>query len=86
MTNRDYRCQNAKGFGHGIDGGFAELIKLDSHHVTVIPESHNLIGACLYGCPIGVANEALNSKNLLRLVIPLSYLESEVDWVFMQLR
>jgi len=59
MTNRDYRCQNAKGFGHGIDGGFAELIKLDSHQVTVIPESHNLIGACIYGCPIGVANEAL---------------------------
>ena len=67
MTNRDYRCQNAQGFGHGIDGGFAELIKLAPQHVSVIPESHNLIDACLYACPIGVANEALNLGDSFRI-------------------
>ena len=59
LANRDYRCQYAQGFGHGIDGGLSEFIKLAPQHVSVIPESHNLIEACLYACPIGVSNDAL---------------------------
>ncbi len=57
----DYRCRYGTGVGHGVNGGFAEYIKLPATSVTSLPPNVDLIGACLIGCPIGVCARAAKS-------------------------
>ena len=57
----DYRCRYGTGVGHGVNGGFAEYIKLPATSVTPLPSDIDLVGACLIGCPIGVCVRAARS-------------------------
>ena len=57
----DYRCRVGRGVGHGINGGFAEYVRLPARCVTLIPDSIELIGASLLACPIGVSVRAIKS-------------------------
>ncbi len=54
----DYRCRNGTGVGHGINGGFAEYVRLPATSVTALPADLDLLGASLIACPIGVAVRA----------------------------
>jgi NADPH:quinone reductase-like Zn-dependent oxidoreductase len=47
------------GIGHGADGGFAEYVKVSETSVVKLPPDVDPVGACLYGCPMGVALHAL---------------------------
>ena len=57
----DYRCWYGTGVGHGVNGGFAEYIKLPATSVTVLPPDVVLVCACLIACPIGVCVRAAKS-------------------------
>lgn len=57
----DYRCRYGTGVGHGINGGFAEYIKLPATSVTALPSDIDVVGACLIACPIGVCVRAAKS-------------------------
>ena len=57
----DYRCRNGTGVGHGINGGFAEYVRLPATSVTVLPANLDLTGASLIACPIGVCVRAAKS-------------------------
>lgn len=54
----EYRCLRGKGFGHALDGGFAQFMKLPHSSVIPIPDSIDLVEAALIACPIGVAVNA----------------------------
>ena len=54
----DYRCRNGTGVGHGVNGGFAEYVRLPATSVTALPADLDLLGASLIACPIGVAVRA----------------------------
>ena len=54
----EYRCLHGKGYGHALDGGFAQFMKLPHSSVIPIPDSINLVLAALLACPIGVAVNA----------------------------
>ncbi len=60
-TGLDYRCRYGAGVGHGVNGGFAEYIKLPATSVIALSDSVDLVGACLIGCPIGVCVRAAKS-------------------------
>ena len=57
----DYRCRNGSGVGHGVNGGFAEYVKLPATGVTPLPSDIDLVGASLIACPIGVCVRAAKS-------------------------
>ena len=57
----DYRCWYGTGIGHGVNGGFAEYIKLPATSVTALPPNVDLLCACLIACPIGVCVRAAKS-------------------------
>ena len=59
LAGRDYRCVSGKGRGHGIDGGLTEYISVPERHLVQIDKRSDIIGASLYGCPIGVGIRAL---------------------------
>ena len=61
----DYRCREGSGVGHGVDGGFAEFVRLPAVSVTPLPDGVDLASACLIACPIGVAVRA--AKSVARL-------------------
>ena len=54
----EYRCLRGKGFGHALNGGFAQFVKLPHSSVIPIPNSIDLMQAALIACPIGVAVNA----------------------------
>lgn len=58
MAGSEYRCLRGKGFGHALDGGFAQFLKLPHSCVIPIPDSIDLVQASLLACPIGVAVSA----------------------------
>jgi len=55
----EYRCPQAHGLGHGIDGGFAEYISVRRNNLVKLEDHMDLIGASLIACPIGVTVRAL---------------------------
>ena len=57
----DYRCRYGSGVGHGVNGGFAEYVKLPATGVTPLPSDIDLVGASLIACPIGVCVRAAKS-------------------------
>lgn len=65
-SGQEYRCVHGNGFGHGIDGGFAQFVRLPQSSVLPIPDSVDIIQACALACPIGVAIKAVeDAANLL---------------------
>ena len=58
LSGDDYRCLRAHGIGHGIDGGFAELVALPAASIIPVPDGIDLEQACLLSCPVGVAVRA----------------------------
>ena len=59
IAGRDYRCAFGKGRGHSIDGGFADYIAVPERHLVQVKRASDIVGASLYGCPIGVGIRAL---------------------------
>jgi len=59
LNGREYRCFYGRGLGHGIDGGFAQFLKLPEISVVPLPDSVDLEQAAILGCPMGVALQAL---------------------------
>ena len=57
----DYRCRYGTGVGHGVNGGFAEYVKLPANSVSALPSNMDLTCACLIACPIGVCVRAAKS-------------------------
>ena len=57
----DYRCRVGRGVGHGINGGFAEYVRLPARSVTRLPGGIDLTGSSLLACPIGVCVRAIRS-------------------------
>lgn len=60
----DYRCRFGRGVGHGLNGGFAEYVRLPSRSVTRIPQGIDMAGAALLACPIGVCVRAVSIANI----------------------
>ncbi len=59
-SGREYMCQKGQGFGHGINGGFSQLIALKAVNLIELDPSIDLVEACLIACPIGVALKAIH--------------------------
>jgi D-arabinose 1-dehydrogenase-like Zn-dependent alcohol dehydrogenase len=59
LRGREQRCVRGRGIGHRIDGGFAEYVKLHLNALVPLPAGADLDTACIYGCPIGVAYNAI---------------------------
>ena len=59
LTGVSYRCPNAYGYGHGIDGGFREYLAIHPRNLIKVDPSSNVVGSSIYGCPIGVSFKAL---------------------------
>jgi len=57
-AGNQYRCIRGKGFGHALDGGFAQFMNLPQSSLVPIPDSIDLVQASLLACPIGVAVNA----------------------------
>lgn len=60
----DYRCRFGRGVGHGLNGGFAEYVRLPARSVTRIPDGTDMTGAALLACPIGVCVRAVSIANI----------------------
>lgn len=65
-AGQEYRCPRGHGFGHGIDGGFAEYMRAPEASVIPVPDGIDLAQACLLACPIGVAINALEDAANLK--------------------
>ena len=65
-AGQEYRCPRGHGFGHGIDGGFAEYMRAPEASVIPVPDGIDLAQACLLACPIGVAISALEDAARLQ--------------------
>ena len=66
MSGREYRCLQAKGLGHAVDGGFAQFVSLPERGVVPLPRDADLLSASILACPIGVAVQALEDVAVLR--------------------
>ena len=60
----DYRCRFGRGVGHGVNGGFAEYVRLPARSVTRLPDGIDIAGAALLACPIGVCVRAASVVNI----------------------
>ena len=65
-AGNEYRCLRGKGFGHTLDGGFAQYMSLPRTSVIRIPDSIDLLQAALLACPIGVAVNAVEQAARLQ--------------------
>lgn len=66
LAGDDYRCLNAHGIGHGIQGGFAEYIALPESSLIHVPPEIDIIEAALLACPIAVSIKALDDMAQLK--------------------
>ncbi len=55
VDGREHRCLNGEGIGHGVDGGFAEYVRVRETALIPVPTEIPPEQACLLTCPIGVA-------------------------------
>lgn len=62
----EYRCLYGRGFGHALDGGFAQYMRVPQSAVIPVPDSLDLVQASLLACPIGVAVSAIEDAARLR--------------------
>ena len=58
-SGNEYRCLYGRGFGHSLDGGFAQYMSVPQSAVIPVPSSIDLLEASLLACPIGVAISAI---------------------------
>ena len=58
MRGQEYRCIRGRGFGHALDGGFAQFVRLPERSAIAIPNSLDIVTACALACPVGVALNA----------------------------
>lgn len=65
-AGNEYRCLYGRGFGHALDGGFAQYMSVPQSAVIPVPDSLDLIQASLLACPIGVAIRAIEDAARLR--------------------
>ncbi|MCY3638388.1 MAG: alcohol dehydrogenase catalytic domain-containing protein [Chloroflexi bacterium] len=65
-AGNQYRCVRGRGFGHGLDGGFAQYMLVPEASAIPIPDNIDIVDAALFGCPIGVAINALEDAAQLR--------------------
>ena len=65
-AGNEYRCLRGRGFGHALDGGFAQYASLPHTSVIPIPDSIELVQAALLACPIGVAVNAVEQAARLQ--------------------
>lgn len=65
-AGNEYRCARGQGFGHTIDGGFAQYVCVPEPGVIRIPDSIDLVHAALLACPIGVAVNAIEDAARLQ--------------------
>lgn len=65
-AGNEYRCLYGRGFGHALDGGFAQYMSVPQSAVIPVPDSLDLIQASLLACPIGVAISAIEDAARLR--------------------
>lgn len=65
-AGNEYRCARGQGFGHAIDGGFAQYVCVPETSAVRIPDSIDLVHASLLACPIGVAINAIEDAARLR--------------------
>ena len=66
VSGNEYRCMRGMGFGHALDGGFAQYMSVPASSAIPIPESIDIIQAALLACPIGVAVNALEDAAQLQ--------------------
>ena len=62
----EYRCLYGRGFGHALDGGFAQYMSVPQSAVIPVPDSLDLVQASLLACPIGVAVSAIEDAARLQ--------------------
>lgn len=62
----EYRCLYGRGFGHALDGGFAQYMSVPQSAVIPVPDSLDPVQASLLACPIGVAVSAIEDAARLR--------------------
>ena len=55
----DYECLNAKGFGHGADGGLAEYVAVKRNNIIKLPQSLDMNNSALISCPMAISFKAL---------------------------
>ena len=65
-AGNEYRCLYGRGFGHALDGGFAQYMSVPQSSVIPIPDSIDLVQASLLACPIGVAISTIENAARLR--------------------
>ncbi len=65
-TGQEYRCLQGQGFGHALDGGFAQFVSLPETGAVPLPHAIDIVQASLLACPIGVALNALEDAAALR--------------------
>lgn len=65
-SGNEYRCLNGRGFGHSLNGGFAQYMSAPQSAVIPIPDSIDLVRASLLACPIAVAISAIEDAARLR--------------------
>ena len=65
-SGNEYRCLYGRGFGHALDGGFAQYMSVPQSSVLPIPDSLDLVQASLLACPIGVAVSAIEDAARLQ--------------------
>ena len=65
-AGQEYRCPRGHGFGHGLDGGFAQYMRVPESSIVPAPDGIDLAQACLLACPIGVAISALEDAARLQ--------------------
>lgn len=62
----EYRCLRGQGFGHALDGGFAQFMVVPESCAIPLPDSVGLVQAALLACPIGVALSAIEDAAKLQ--------------------
>ena len=66
LQGQEHRCYNGEGIGHGRNGGFAEYVVVNEFSAVLISEELDLTGAALFGCPMGVALQAVEQVAQVR--------------------
>lgn len=66
MRGQEYRCIRGRGFGHALDGGFAQFVRLPERSAIAIPDTIDIVAACALACPIGVALNAIQDAARLQ--------------------
>lgn len=58
-AGNEYRCRRGEGFGHALNGGFAQYMRVPQSSLMPLPDAIDPVEAALLACPLGVAVNAL---------------------------